>query len=69
MSENQVLLFRQYPFEVGQRIRIEGGARAGDWEVIDVDEKKIRLRCPVKGTEVEWARFCYSVGESESVGS
>ena len=68
MPRDKVLFFRPYPFEVGQKIRIEGGSRAGDWEVIGIDEQKVKLRCPVKGREVEWRRFCYSVSESEDVG-
>ena len=67
MPGDKVLLFRPYPLEVGQKIRIEGGPRAGDWEVIGIDEQKVKLRCPVKGREVEWHRFCYSVSESEDV--
>ena len=67
MPADKVLLFRQYPFDVGQRIRIEGGPRAGGWGGIGVDEKMVKLRCPVKGYEVEWHRFCYAVSESEDV--
>ena len=65
MPSDEILLFRPYPFEVGQRIRIESGPRAGDWEVIGVDEQKVKLRCPVRGCEVEWYHFCYSVSTSE----
>ena len=68
MPRDKVLLFRPYPFEVGQKIRIEGGPRAGDWVVIAIDDHKIKLRCPVKGCEVEWRQFCYSVSESEDIG-
>ena len=67
MPRDEILLFRPYPFEAGQKIRIEGGPRAGDWEVIGVDEQKVKLRCPVTGREVEWRRFCYSVSASEDV--
>ena len=55
--------FRQYSFQVGQKIHIEDGARKGDWEVVSVDEKKVGLRCPVTGTEVNWVKFCYRVNE------
>jgi hypothetical protein len=24
-----------------------------------MDERKLQLRCPVSGKEVEWDRFCY----------
>jgi hypothetical protein len=57
------VLFDPYPHEVGQKIRIESGPRRGDWEVIGVTERKLKLRCPVTGREVEWDRFCYFVKE------
>jgi hypothetical protein len=61
-----VIRFRQYPFEAGQKIFIEDGPRKGDWEVVGAGEKKVTLRCPVSGREVEWARFCYFAEEAES---
>lgn len=60
-------MFRAYPFEKGQKIRIEGGPRRGDWEVISVSETKVGLRCPVSFREFEWSRFCYFVEEEEGV--
>ena len=54
-----VQVFRQYPFVAGERIHIEDGPRKGDWEVIEVDDKKVTLRCPISGVQVRWARFCY----------
>lgn len=57
----EVAVFRQFPFTEGQRIRIDDGPRRGDWLVIGLDERKIRLRCPVSGREMEWDRFCYLV--------
>ena len=62
---NRVAIFRTYPFQIGQKIRIEGGPRGGDWEVIRIDERKIKLRCPISSREVEWDRFCYFVDECE----
>ncbi len=61
MHTETVALFAPYPFRVGQKITIQGGPRGGDWEVIGVSERKVQLRCPVSGREVEWARFCYFV--------
>jgi len=61
----KVTEFKQYPFVVGEKIFIKDGPRKGDWEVISVGEKKVGLRCPVTGTEVNWARFCYQVSEGE----
>ena len=60
-------MFRPYPFHVGQKIHIEGGPRKGDWEVIGLTERKVKLRCPVSLRELEWDRFCYFVDEIEGV--
>ena len=40
-----------------------GPEALGDWKdnlraISGVDERKMRLRCPVSGREVEWDRFC-----------
>jgi hypothetical protein len=59
MEKFDVTLFEPYPFEKGQKIRIAGGKRAGDWEVVGVSDAKVKLRCPISGREFEWARFCY----------
>ena len=58
MTQAQVTTFRRHPLEPGQKIRILDGPRGGDWLVIGVDERKMQLRCPVSGKEVEWDRFC-----------
>ncbi len=63
MAAHDVAVFRPYPFEPGQKIRIDAGPRAGDWEVVAVTDRKVRLRCPVSGREVEWDRFSYLVDE------
>lgn len=67
MTRTKVAVFKQFPFEEGQRVRIDDGPRRGDWQVIGLNERKIRLRCPVSGREVEWDRFCYlaEVNEQE----
>jgi len=62
-KRQKVLIFRPYPFEVGQKIFIESGPRHGDWEVLSLGDQKVRLRCPVSHREVEWDRFCYLVDE------
>lgn len=59
MPIHQVTVFNHFPFILGQKIRIAGGPRGGDWQVIGLSEGKVRLRCPVSGREVEWPRFCY----------
>lgn len=61
-----VTIFKPYPFEAGQKIRIDGGSRKGDWEVVSVNDKKVTLRCPVSDVEVEWGRFCYCSEEREN---
>ena len=61
-----VVFFQRYPFRPGQKLHIGDGPRHGDWEVIAVDEKKVTLRCPVSGIEVEWERFCYFVEERDA---
>ena len=66
MEKEKVIIFRPYPIEVGQKIYIDGGPRKGDWEVIGINEKKVKLRCPITQKEVEWARFCFFVDESDN---
>lgn len=66
MAKHRVTLFRPYPLQKGQKIRIEAGPRQGDWEVIAVDERTVSLRCPVSGREVAWDRFCYLTEERDS---
>ncbi len=65
MERFNVTLFKPYPFEAGQKIRIEGGKRHGDWEVVAVSEAKVKLRCPISHREFEWHRFCYAVEERQ----
>jgi len=65
MALHDVTVFAPYEFSVGEKIRIDGGPRHGDWEVIAVTDKKVRLRCPTSGAEVEWARFSYNVQKLE----
>lgn len=65
MASDTVTLFKPYAFRTGQKIRIEGGKRSGDWEVVAVGDAKVTLRCPISGREFEWARFCYWVEDRE----
>ena len=65
MAKYTVLLFKPYPMAVGQKIYIAGGPRGGDWEVIEVSERKVKLRCPVSFREFEWNRFCYFAEEQQ----
>lgn len=63
MMGYDVTVFKSYPFRVGQKIRIEGSRRAGDWEVIAISEHKVTLRCPISHKAFDWARFCYVTDE------
>jgi hypothetical protein len=68
MAENRhnVLIFRPYALQPGHKIHIDGGPRRGDWEVMEVREYKIKLRCPVSFREIECDHF-YSF-EEEGAG-
>ena len=59
MEKTDVVIFKPYPLEVGQKIYIEGGPRKGDWEVVEISDRKVKLRCPISLKEFEWNRFCY----------
>ena len=63
MAKETVTIFKLVPLAVGQKIRLEGGRRAGDWEVVGVSDRKVRLRCPISGRELEADRFCCFVEE------
>jgi hypothetical protein len=64
MEKQKVTLFRPYDFGMGQKIHIEGGPRKGDWEVVGMTDRKIKLQCPISFKTFEWNRFCYLVEES-----
>jgi hypothetical protein len=59
VDRHKVIIFKPYPFEVGQKIYIDGGLRRGDWKVIGISDRKVKLRCPISAREFEWNRFCY----------
>ncbi|MBC8394827.1 MAG: hypothetical protein H8E17_19945 [Deltaproteobacteria bacterium] len=65
METHNVTIFKPYSFEVGQKIRIEGGPKNGDWEVVGVSDRKVKLRCPISLKEFEWDRFCYFAEERQ----
>jgi hypothetical protein len=56
-----VTVFKPYPFKQGQKIRIEGSRRSGDWEVVDLSDTQVTLRCPISKKQVNWDRFCYFI--------
>ncbi|RLC23629.1 MAG: hypothetical protein DRH93_06710 [Deltaproteobacteria bacterium] len=57
--DHHVTVFKPYPFKQGQKIRIEGSRRSGDWEVAGLSDTEVTLRCPISKKEFSWARFCY----------
>lgn len=59
--DHDVTVFEPYPFKAGQKIRIEGSRRSGDWEVVHLSDTKVTLRCPISKKEVNWDRFCYHI--------
>jgi len=63
MAEHNVAIFKLYPFFEGQKINIEDGPRKGDWEVVGISDRKVKLRCPISHREFEWNRFCYFMQE------
>ncbi len=63
--KHDVTIFKPYSFTVGQKIRIDGSRRSGDWEVAAVGEHKITLRCPISKKEFEWTKFCYLTEEKQ----
>ncbi len=67
MAKHKVTIFKPYPFQMGQKIRIEGSIRGGDWEVVDVTERKVTLRCPISNKEYTWDLFCYFEEEKDDV--
>ena len=62
MGAQKVTTFRRASLEPGQKVRLLDGPRGGDWLVLGVDDRKMRLRCPVSGREVEWDRFTAEEG-------
>ena len=67
MAAHKVTIFKPYPFSKGQKINIAEGPRQGDWEVVAVSDRKVKLRCPVSFREFDWDRFCYFSEEREEV--
>ena len=47
MAEKAVRRFRKYPLKVGDRVFLEDGPRRGEWEVMDIEDEKMTLRCPI----------------------
>lgn len=67
MDKYNVTVFSPYAFKVGQKIYIDGGRRRGDWEIVAIDDNKVRLKCPVSLKEFEFNRFCYHVKDETGI--
>ncbi len=52
-ARHRVLIFRLYPLQLGDKIFFQDGPRRGDWQVIEVGPRKLRLKCPVSFKELE----------------
>jgi len=66
-DRDTVLILRPYPVRVGQKITIEDGPRRGDWEIVGVGDRKLRLRCPISHKELDSDWFCYVVTEAAGI--
>lgn len=64
--KHDVTVFTPYTFYVGQKIRIDGSRRGGDWEIAAIGEHKITLKCPISKKEFEWPIFCYLIDEKQN---
>lgn len=65
IETHRVVIFKPYHLKVGDKIFIQGGPWSGDWEVMEVKDRQIRLRCPVSHKEIQRERFFYLVEERE----
>ena len=66
MPKQKVTVFKPYPFDTGQKINISDGPRKGDWEVVGMTERKVKLKCPISKKEFEWDMFCFHVEDREN---
>lgn len=64
MAEN-VTIFRQYSFRIGEKIHIADGQRRGDWQVVALTDTKVTLQCPKSGRVFSFNRFCYALETRE----
>ena len=65
MKKHDVTVFSPYPFKVGQKIYIDEGRRKDDWEVVGMDDRKVKLKCPAFLREFEFNHFCYFVKDEK----
>ena len=50
------VVFKLYPFTVGQRIIRQRGDKMEDWDVIEVTDDKVTVKCPFHGDILTWKR-------------
>lgn len=67
MKRFEVTVFSPYEFTPGQKITIDGGRRKGDWEVVDCDEEKVTLKCPISKKTFKFNRFCYHAKDEKEI--
>lgn len=65
-KNHDVAVFEPYNFKKGQKIRIQGSKRRGDWEVIHLEENRMTLKCPISGKELTCDRFCFFLEEKQN---
>jgi hypothetical protein len=61
------MFFRPQAIQAGQKIHILEGPRRGDWQVIEVGERKMKLKCPISFKEIEVEHFLTFVEERTDV--
>jgi hypothetical protein len=49
-------IFEPYPFTVGERILRRRKGKLEDWDVIEINDNEIKVKCPFHGTELTWKR-------------
>ena len=59
-------VFEPYPFKVGERILRRRKGKLEDWDVIDVTETEITVKCPFHGMKLIWEKDRFWYGEQSS---
>lgn len=53
------VVFKKYPFAVGQRIIRQRGDKMEDWDVIKVTDDEVTVKCPFHGDVLTWKRKAF----------
>ncbi len=59
MKAGKPVVFKPYPFTVGQRIIRQRGEKMEDWDVIKVTAEEVTVKCPFHGDILTWKRKHY----------